>query len=103
LKSYDREGVVPFIEQTAKNTAPSRSRLFNSRNRLLTASGGPCHTPKMSEHDVLANQKLILENQQTIQENQKVIQKNQTIIKQNQQALPQILKNQEEILALLRK
>jgi hypothetical protein len=57
----------------------------------------------MSEHDVIANQKLILENQQTIIANQKAIQDNQGIIKQNQEALPEILKNQEKILALLQK
>ena len=62
-----------------------------------------CQTPKMSEHDILANQKLIIENQQTILANQKAIQENQAAIQQNQGTLPQILKNQEKILALLQK
>jgi hypothetical protein len=57
----------------------------------------------MSEHDVVANQKLILENQHTIIANQKTIQDNQAIIKHNQEALQLILKNQEKILALLQK
>jgi hypothetical protein len=57
----------------------------------------------MSENDVLANQKLILENQRTILANPKTIQVNQAIITQNQESLPLILKNQEKILALLRK
>ena len=35
--------------------------------------------------------------------NQKAIQENQAAIQQNQGALPQILKNQEKILALLQK
>jgi len=69
----------------------------------LTGSIAPCQTPKMSEHDILANQKIILEHQQIILANQKAIQENQETIKQNQAALPQILKNQQEILALLRK
>jgi hypothetical protein len=57
----------------------------------------------MSEHDIVANQKLILENQHTILANQKTIQDNQAIIKQNQDSLQVILKNQEKILALLQK
>ena len=69
----------------------------------MTATRSACHTPKMSESDILANQKLILENQQVILANQKVIEQNQATIKENQQALPQILKNQEKILALLHK
>ena len=57
----------------------------------------------MSEHDIVANQKLILENQHTILAHQKTIQDNQAIIKQNQDSLQVILKNQEKILALLQK
>ncbi|HEX3743615.1 MAG TPA: hypothetical protein VHW09_06790 [Bryobacteraceae bacterium] len=57
----------------------------------------------MSDHDVLANQKLIIENQQVIIGNQKAIQDNQSIIKHNQESLGLILKNQETILALLQK
>jgi hypothetical protein len=50
----------------------------------------------MAEQDILSNQKQILENQRAILDNQE-------IIKQNQESLPLILKNQETILALLRK
>jgi hypothetical protein len=57
----------------------------------------------MSDHDILANQKLIIENQQVIIGNQKAIQDNQSIIKHNQESLGLILKNQETILALLQK
>jgi hypothetical protein len=57
----------------------------------------------MSDHDILANQKLIIENQQVIIGNQKAIQDNQSIIKHNQESLGLILKNQEAILALLQK
>jgi hypothetical protein len=71
----------------------------------------------MSDHEVVANQKTILghqatilENQKTIQshqatilENQKTILHNQSTIEKNQGALQEILKNQKEILAALRK
>jgi hypothetical protein len=71
----------------------------------------------MSEHEVVANQKTILDHQATILENQKTIQghqgsilenqktilKNQANIEKNQDALQEILKNQKEILAALKK
>lgn len=71
----------------------------------------------MSDHEVEANQKTILghqatilENQKTIQghqasilENQKTILHNQGTIEKNQGALQEILKNQKEILAALKK
>jgi hypothetical protein len=71
----------------------------------------------LSEHDVLANQKHILENQKAILANQdaikdnqhaikdtqKIIVENQGAIKKNQESLDVILKNQHEILALLKK
>jgi hypothetical protein len=71
----------------------------------------------LSENEVLANQKHILENQKailanqdTIKENQhaikdtqKVIVENQGDIKKNQQSLDLILKNQQQILALIKK
>jgi hypothetical protein len=50
----------------------------------------------MSESDVVANQKMILENQAAIL-------KNQEEIKKNQDALNLIIKNQEKILAEIRK
>ena len=50
----------------------------------------------MSEHDILANQKLILENQHSLP----LIVKNQEKIFENQQ---KILENQEKILAMLQK
>jgi hypothetical protein len=71
----------------------------------------------LSENDVLANQKHILENQKAIlanqdaikdnqhaiKETQKVIVENQGSIKKNQESLDLILKNQQQILALLKK
>jgi hypothetical protein len=48
----------------------------------------------MAEADVLSNQRIILENQ-------KAILANQAQIQENQKALPQILANQDKILALL--
>jgi hypothetical protein len=64
----------------------------------------------MPDNDVLANQKLILQNQSTIIANQDAIKNNQAAvlanqetIKNNQHSLHLILKNQEEILRLLRK
>ena len=57
----------------------------------------------MPDQDVIANQKTILENQKSIIANQGAIQKNQEEIKSNQIALQQILKNQDEILAHLRR
>jgi hypothetical protein len=71
----------------------------------------------MSEQDVLANQKHILENQKAILANQEAIKgnqhaikdnqtsilDNQGAIKKNQESLDLILKNQQQILALLKK
>jgi hypothetical protein len=64
----------------------------------------------MSESTVIANQKQILNNQKTIIANQKQIKSNQDTIKRNQGtilknqgSLDTILKNQKQILALVRK
>jgi ribonucleotide monophosphatase NagD (HAD superfamily) len=64
----------------------------------------------MSESNVIANQKTIIANQSAIRANQKAIQsnqgsilKNQAGILKNQGALTAILKNQKEILTLLKK
>jgi hypothetical protein len=64
----------------------------------------------MSEQEVVANQKTMLDHQATILENQKTIQghqgsilENQKTILKNQDALQEILKNQKEILAALKK
>lgn len=50
----------------------------------------------MAETDVIANQRIILENQKQIKENQ-------DIIRTNQEKLDIIIRNQELILALLKK
>lgn len=55
---------------------------------------------KMSESNVLANQKQILKNQKAILGNQGQIKANQETIKKNQGA---ILKNQKQILAAVKK
>jgi hypothetical protein len=52
---------------------------------------------------ILKNQKAILGNQATIVKNQKAILANQGAIKKNQAALSQILKNQKQILAAVKK
>ena len=54
---------------------------------------------KMSNDNVLANQKTIIKNQATILSNQTAIKKNQGDIKTNQKKLDQILANQKAILA----
>jgi hypothetical protein len=65
---------------------------------------------QMSENDVIANQKSILKNQNEIianqtkiKSNQEAIKKNQATILRNQGSLNTILKNQKQILALLKK
>jgi len=55
---------------------------------------------KMSDSNVLANQKQILKNQKAILGNQGQIKANQETIKKNQAA---ILKNQKQILAAVKK
>jgi hypothetical protein len=52
---------------------------------------------------ILDNQKTILSHQGSILENQKTILHNQASIEKNQGALDEILKNQKEILAALKK
>jgi hypothetical protein len=65
---------------------------------------------KMSENDVIANQKRILKNQNEIianqtqiKSNQETIKRNQAKILKNQDSLNTIIKNQKQILALLNK
>jgi hypothetical protein len=57
----------------------------------------------MAEADVISNQQQILANQKQILANQQEIKDNQSMIKQNQDKLDTILKNQQEILSLLKK
>jgi hypothetical protein len=64
---------------------------------------------KMSDNDVIANQKHILQNQKEILSNQKAIKANQETIKKNQASilknqatLGTIVKNQKKILAKLK-
>jgi hypothetical protein len=64
---------------------------------------------KMSENDVIANQKRILQNQKTIlanqssiKANQETIKKNQASILKNQTTLDTIVKNQKKILAKIK-
>jgi hypothetical protein len=52
---------------------------------------------------IVKNQKAILSNQATIVKNQKTLLANQGAIQNNQAALTQILDNQKEILAAVRK
>ena len=64
---------------------------------------GPKWRIEMSESEIVSNQKTILKNQATIIANQKAILQNQDAIKNNQSSLDKILKNQELILAALKK
>lgn len=57
----------------------------------------------MAETDVIANQRTILENQKLILANQDQIKENQDIIRANQEKLDIIIRNQEQILAVLKK
>jgi hypothetical protein len=52
---------------------------------------------------IMKNQKAILANQTTIVKNQKTLLANQGVIKKNQSALDEILKNQRQILAAVKK
>jgi hypothetical protein len=52
---------------------------------------------------IVKNQKAILSNQKTIVKNQKALLANQGTIKKNQSALSEILNNQKEILAAVKK
>jgi len=52
---------------------------------------------------IVKNQKAILANQKTIVKNQKAILANQGTIKKNQSALDEILSNQKQILAAVKK
>jgi hypothetical protein len=57
----------------------------------------------VSDTEIVSNQKTILQNQAAIIANQKSILQNQDAIKSNQSSLDAILKNQELILAALKK
>jgi hypothetical protein len=52
---------------------------------------------------IIKNQKAILANQSTIVKNQKTLLANQGVIKKNRSALDEILKNQRQILAAVKK
>jgi hypothetical protein len=83
-------GHLPYVNAVA--TCDIVTQVFQVENhsrRLQMAQ-------TLSETDVLANQKLILQNQA-------LILKNQEEIKKNQQTLDLIVKNQEQILAALRR
>jgi hypothetical protein len=56
-----------------------------------------------NQKHILKNQKAILSNQGQIKANQGTIKKNQASILKNQNSLNTIIKNQEQILALLKK
>lgn len=82
--------------------------LIGPSRRVLLHSGRINNT--MSENDVIANQKRILKNQKEIianqtqiKSNQEAIKKNQATILKNQGSLNTILKNQKQMLALLKK
>jgi hypothetical protein len=76
---------------------PDNESKFRSGAEQLSAG------ENMSEQEILANQKTILGHQASILENQKTILDNQKTIEKNQEALDEILQNQKEILAALKK
>jgi hypothetical protein len=92
LKDENGEGLgEPHVESCCTNTISER------RNT------------KMSENDVIANQKRILQNQKSIlanqsaiKANQETIKKNQVSILKNQATLNTIVQNQKKILAKLK-
>jgi hypothetical protein len=73
------------------------------RNRTTIQSGVRNLEDSMAEDEVVSNQKLILNNQNSILANQKIIIDNQETIKRNQETLDEIVKNQQQILSLLKK
>jgi hypothetical protein len=68
------------------------NEVVSNQKRILT-----------NQSTITRNQKTILANQASIKQNQKNILANQSAIEKNQSALKEILKNQKEILAALKK
>jgi hypothetical protein len=111
---------MPFSEDVSSENTIDVHRLRDENvpraGAQLNGAISPCFTScrkennKMSENDVIANQKRILKNQKEIianqtriKSNQEAIKKNQGTILKNQGSLNTILKNQRQILALLKK
>jgi hypothetical protein len=83
-----------------KLTVPNRIRRKNMADAKVLSNQ---KTILSNQSTIVKNQKAILSNQQTIVKNQKTILSNQGAIKKNQSALSEILKNQKEILAAVKK
>jgi phage-related protein len=85
-----------------------------ARLKIQSQSGEPNHmadakvlsnqkTILANQATIVKNQKAILSNQKTMVKNQKALLANQGTIKKNQSALSEILNNQKEILAAVKK
>ena len=79
-------------QQSGENKTMADAKVLSNQKTILN-----------NQSTIVKNQKRILANQQTIVKNQKMIYANQGVIKKNQSALTEILKNQKEILAAIKK
>jgi hypothetical protein len=100
-----------FCQEAENALAPHLSQVSHSRQCWSGRSNDDRKRGirKMSENDVIANQKRILQNQKsilanqgTIKANQETIKKNQVSILKNQATLDTIVKNQKKILAKIK-
>jgi hypothetical protein len=98
---------LPFKDKMLPRQEDYQAALPACSRDVYSNSGG---YQQMSEREVINNQKRILKNQKAIlsnqgqiKVNQGTIKKNQASILKNQTSLNSIIKNQEEILALLKK
>jgi hypothetical protein len=100
-KTWKRIRAVPRRHAGDKLTPPKHNRRFEDMADAKVLSNQK--TILANQARIVKNQKAILSNQKTIVKNQKTLLANQGTIKGNQSALSEILKNQREILAAVRK
>jgi hypothetical protein len=108
MRAAHLKTLLTCIGAKVKNAPRVGAHLMMSSRRVLLHAGRI--NDKMSENDVLANQQRILKNQKQIianqtqiKSNQEAIKKNQATILKNQGSLNTIIKNQKQILGLLKK
>jgi hypothetical protein len=123
-ESHYRSGSYSPVSHRATRNLPENTIDVRGRQdknapvagHCLDGARSPCSTSsrrikyQMSEIAVIANQKRILKNQKEIianqtkiKSNQEAIKRNQATILKNQGSLNTIIKNQKQILALLKK
>jgi len=115
LRAKDRRRLSFYHPLKTLLTLTGRESRMNALLAYLTITCGherpfqKWGTSRMSENDVIANQKHILQNQKsilanqnTIKANQETIKKNQASILKNQTTLNTIVQNQKKILAKLK-